>query len=295
MPVTQCSENKNLAKPRWLRRDLSYTKEFFGVKELLKQLNLNTVCREATCPNISECWSKKHATLIILGKNCTRNCLFCDVGNNKPDNLDEEEPKRVAEAVKQLKLEYVTITSVTRDDLADSGTKHFINTVKAIKNNCSDVIVELLIPDLGGEEKNIEEISNSGADVIGHNIETVSRLYEEIRLQANYKKSLRILELIKEKNKDILTKSAIMVGLGESYSEIVKTLKDLKRVGVDIVYIGQYLRPSMKNIEVLKFYTPEQFKKIANIAKHLGFEAVMSGPFVRSSYKANESYGVLKQ
>lgn len=265
-----------MVKPVWLRRSLSYSRDFFTTRELLCQLKLNTVCEEAACPNIGECWSRKEATFIILGKSCTRNCLFCNVSCNHPEPVDEEEPVKIAQAVKLLQLDYVTITSVTRDDLADGGGSQFVKTVKAIKGQSPDTIVEILIPDI--------EL-HSGADIIGHNIETVERLYPVLRPQADYRKSLDVLKRLNG-----LVKSAIILGLGEEWDEIIKTLEDLKEAGVSIVHIGQYLRPSKRHFPVAKYYKPQEFEDIGRIAMDLGFKAVSSGPLVRSSYRAKESY-----
>lgn len=286
MHVRQFSENLSMVKPYWLRRNLSYSKDYFITRELLQEFNLNTVCEEAACPNIGECWGRSEATFIILGKSCTRNCLFCNVNNNKPEPspffpgrgepVDEEEPFRIAQAVKQLQLDYVVVTSVTRDDLVDGGAGQFRGTVKAIKSLCPSAIIEILIPEI-----NI----NTEVDVIGHNIEMVERLYPFVRPQANYRKSLNVLKNLKG-----LVKSAMMVGLGEEWNEIIQTLEDLREVGVSIVHIGQYLRPSERNFPVSRYYTPQEFEDIGKVAKGLGFKAVNSGPLVRSSYRARESY-----
>lgn len=281
MHVKQFSGGLSMGKPYWLRRDLSYSKEFFTTKGILNRFNLNTVCQEAACPNIGECWGRKEATFIILGKNCTRNCRFCNVSCNPPDPVDEEEPLRIGQAVKCLSLDYVTITSVTRDDLSDGGIGHFIKTVRTIKSFCPSVIIEVLIPDINVSGELADEV-----DVIGHNIEMAERLYPVVRPQADYRRSLFILR----KYSEILTKSAIMVGLGEDWDEIIGALEDLKDVGVDIVHIGQYLKPSERHFPVSKYYTPEEFTEIGEIARGLGFKAVMSGPLVRSSYRAKESY-----
>lgn len=280
MHVKQSSENLSMVKPYWLRRNLSYSRDFFITKQLLRKFNLNTVCEEAACPNIGECWSRKEATFIILGKNCTRNCRFCNVNHNSPEPLDEEEPLRIAQAVKDLALDYVTVTSVTRDDLADGGSGHFIETPKAIKRLCPNTVVEILIPDI-----EVNEELFAVAEVIGHNIETIERLYPVLRPQADYRKSLNVLKRSKG-----LVKSAIMLGLGEEWDEIIQTLKDLKEAGVSIIHIGQYLRPSRRHFPVVKYYTPQEFEDIGRIAMDLGFKAVRSGPLVRSSYRAKESY-----
>lgn len=286
MRVSKCSTSQSTGKPFWLRRSLSYTQEFFSTKKVLDKLQLNTVCREALCPNVGDCWTRGEATFIILGKNCTRNCLFCNVDNNKPELIDVSEPRRIAEAVKRLNLDYVVITSVTRDDLKDYGTNHFLEVVRVIKNFC---IVELLIPDMLGDVSFLNKVALSGASVIGHNIETVDNLYSKLRPKADYRRSLSVLKQLSE-YKGMITKSALMVGLGESWSEIIDTLIDLKNVGVDIVYIGQYLRPSEKHYSVYKFYTPEEFKSLEDIARDMGFSAVCAGPYSRSSYNAKSLY-----
>lgn len=266
-----------MVKPYWLRRNLSYSKDFFRAKELLRKARLNTVCEEAACPNIAECWSRGEATFIILGKNCTRNCLFCNVTNNFASPVDTEEPQRIARAVRDLQLDYVTVTSVTRDDLSDGGAEQFIKTVEAIKNISPPTIVEILIPDINGVV--------CKASVIGHNIETVERLYSLVRPHADYGRSLRVLSALNG-----IVKSAIMLGLGEQGDEIILTLRDLKEAGVSIVHIGQYLRPSRNHYPVARYYTPQEFEAIGKVAVGMGFKAVSSGPLVRSSYQAKASY-----
>lgn len=284
MHATRSQEKLLMSKPYWLRRNLSYSRDFFATKELLRRFKLNTVCEEALCPNIGECWSRNEATFIILGKNCTRNCLFCNVNSKAPEDVDTEEPFKIAQAVKELQLDYVIITSVTRDDLEDRGAGQFVKTVKAIKSLCPSTIIEILIPDI-----DISEKLTAGVSVVGHNIEMTERLYPLIRPQADYRRSLEILRTLGNYS-EILSKSAIMIGLGEEWDEIILTLKDLKNAGVSIVYIGQYLRPSKKHFPVYKYYTPSEFEAIGDIARDLGFRAVKSGPLVRSSYGAKESY-----
>lgn len=278
-----------LRKPPWIRRTLPSGEDFLFVDKILKKLNLYTVCREAKCPNISECWSKKEATIMILGNICTRFCKFCAVRTGNPKGfVDYEEPKRVGEAVRILKLKYVVITSVDRDDLEDGGAEIFKKTIESIKISSPGTKVEPLVPDFRGEKENIKKIIEAGPDVVAHNIETVERLTPWIRdKKASYSLSLSVLEKYKKMN--MITKTGFMVGLGEKEEDILKTLKDLKDVGVDILTVGQYLQPTKKNIPVKEYYSLEKFKWIKEEAENMGMVCI-SGPFVRSSYKAREAY-----
>jgi len=278
-----------LKKPDWLRVPYFDNEDSLLVTELIKELNLNTVCIEANCPNRAECFSKKTATFMILGSICTRNCAFCNVSNGTPQPVDKDEPLRVAAAVKQLGLEYVVITSVTRDDLPDGGAAHFAEVIEEIKKISPDTAVEVLIPDL----TSLEVIAGKKPEVISHNIETVESLYSAIRPEAGYKRSLNVLRSINDLNKSIRVKSGLMLGLGETREEILKTLDDLLEHNCDILTIGQYLSPSKAHYPVAEYIEPTVFVEYENIAKEKGFRFVKSGPFVRSSYNAEEAYQVM--
>ncbi|MCX7995943.1 MAG: lipoyl synthase [candidate division WOR-3 bacterium] len=279
-------------KPDWLKIKLPSGDEFKEVFETLKSYNLSTVCQEARCPNISECWAKKSATIMILGKICTRSCRFCAVTTGNPEgNLDPDEPEKVAQVVKKFGLRYVVITSVNRDDLEDLGSSHYARTIEAIKSMNPETDVEALIPDFDAREEFLQKVIDARPLVIGHNIETVRRLTPFIRdRRCNYEKSLSVLKKIKILNSRILTKSGFMLGLGETETDIIETLKDLRDAGVEIVTIGQYLQPTRSHPQVRKYYTPEEFTKYHRIGKELGIKYVYSGPLVRSSYNAFEVF-----
>ncbi len=275
--------------PSWIRGKVSWDESFNAVKELTEELSLNSVCVSAACPNKGECWEKKHITFMILGDVCTRACRFCNIGDDNPRKVDPTEPKRIAEAVQKLGAKYVVITSVTRDDLPDQGAEQFASTVSSIKKSNTDTLVELLIPDFNGSEELLDRIVLSGADVIGHNIEMPRSLYKDVRPRADYDRSIKVLKFLsKGGNKPV--KSSIMVGLGEKEEDIYKTLEDLKCAGVSILYIGQYLRPTKDHCPVKKYYTLQEFSSLEDVAKNMGFKAVLSGPMVRSSYRAFEAY-----
>lgn len=278
----------NSPKPEWLKVNLPSGEGYFSLVKLLKQNNLHTVCQEANCPNIAECFSKKTATFMILGDKCTRNCKYCDVERGVPSEPDLGEPKRVAKAVKKLELHYIVITSVTRDDLEDGGAGIFAETIKEIKKEDSNCIIEVLIPDFKGDEKALRKVIEANPHIINHNIEVVKRVFPEARPQGDYQRSLDLLKRVKSSG--VKTKSGLMVGLGESKEEIFETLKDLCSV-TDILTIGQYLQPSKEHLTVVKYYTPEEFKDFKEKGEQMGFEHVESGPLVRSSYHAKE-YGV---
>lgn len=274
-------------KPDWLRITPP-TKEFSNVKNILKNHNLYTVCQGAHCPNMSECWSAGIATFMVMGDTCTRFCRFCQVNHGKPLPLDKNEPKNLADAVKKMKLNYVVITSVDRDDLKDLGSNHIASCIKYLKQN-PKIKVETLIPDFQGKINLLKNITDVNPDVIGHNIEVVKSLQKKARdIRASYKQSLSVLKNIKILNNKILTKSSLMLGLGETEAEIIETLKDLRKNNVDIITIGQYLQPSKKNLKVVEYITPEKFKYYEKQAYNIGFMFCASGPFVRSSYKASE-------
>ncbi|MBA7535733.1 Lipoyl synthase [subsurface metagenome] len=279
-----------LKKPDWLKIKIPSGSKFKEVYDLLKKYNLSTVCQEARCPNMYECWSKKSATIMILGKVCTRTCRFCAVETGNPQGqIDFEEPEHVAEVIKILGLKYVVITSVDRDDLEDFGSSHYAQTIKSIKEKNPGTKVEALIPDFSAEEKYLKKVVDAQPFVIGHNVETVKELTPYIRdRRCGYEKSLGVLRIIKKINSNIYTKSGFMIGLGEEKEEIVETLKDLKNVEIDVVTIGQYLQPTKKHHFVQKYYTPEEFDEFKKIGKDIGIQHILSGPLVRSSYRASE-------
>ncbi len=277
-------------RPEWLRKKVSF-KAKRDTDELLKDVGIATICQEAMCPNISECFGKKQATFLILGSVCTRACTFCNVTRGKPEDIDYKEIEKVVEAIKRLELKNVVITSVTRDDLSDGGAKHFFECVKAIKEFDKDIKIELLIPDFNEDRNSIEIVSNSGAQIVGHNIETIKRRYD-IRNGSVYERSLRVLKMIKESNPRVNTKSGIMLGLGESEEEVVEVFEDLLSVECRFLSIGQYLAPSKKHTPVVEYIKPEQFERYKNIALDLGFRFVHSSPYTRSSYMAHEYLNV---
>ncbi len=287
-----------LQKPDWIRVRINSSAGYSQTKSLMNRNGLHTVCEEAACPNISECWSKKHATFMILGSICTRACRFCNVATGIPLTLDPHEPEKVAESTKELGLKHVVITSVDRDDLEDGGAEHFVQTILEIRKINPNTTVEILTPDfLRKEEKlTIEKIATtSPPDVYNHNIETVPSLYANIRPGARYFHSLYILKRVKEINSKIFTKSGLMVGLGEETTEILQVMDDLRSAGVDFITIGQYLRPSEKHAEVKKYYTPNEFRYLERMAWIKGFSMVASSPLTRSSYHADEDFIKLKQ
>jgi len=285
---------KILTRPSWIRGKVSFDENAKEVGEILQRSNLNSVCIEAACPNKGECWQAKHVTFMILGSVCTRSCLFCNVDGGSPEAPDVMEPEEISKAVKKLAIKYCVITSVTRDDLEDQGAGHFIDVVDQIKTESSDTIVELLIPDFAADPEFLRKIAFSKAEVIGHNIEMPEPFYPEIRPEADYSRSLEVLRLLdkfkKKDGADILTKSSLMLGLGEEEEDIFQALEDLRAAGVDIVYLGQYLSPSRKHWPVKKYYRPLEFKSLESRAKSMGFRGVSAGPMVRSSYRAYESY-----
>ncbi|MDD4844676.1 MAG: lipoyl synthase [Anaerotignum sp.] len=278
-----------LEKPEWLKRTFRDNSNLNYVREMLSELHLNTICDEAMCPNYVECFSKKTATFMILGVNCTRNCRFCNVTNREPQKVDVDEPNRVAEAVSKLGLKYVVITSVTRDDLPDGGAAHFAATIRAIHKSCPDTAVEVLIPDFQGNQEALKIVADASPEVISHNIETVKSLYDQVRPQAIYERSLEVLKNIKLFAPSIRSKTGIMLGLGEKDTQVYEVMEDLRAVGCEFLTIGQYLAPSMEHYPVQEYITPEQFDRYGEIAKEKGFAFVASAPFVRSSYNAAEA------
>lgn len=273
-------------RPEWLKKKIEFDSGR-TTSILLSELKLNTVCKEARCPNISECFKKHQASFLILGRHCSRHCCFCSVEKLEPEPVDSGEPERVALAVKKLGLKYIVITSVTRDDLADGGAGLFIKTVQEIKKLSPAPSIELLIPDFKGDPQIIAKVAQSRPEILGHNIETVPRLYS-LRPEADYQRSIRVLKSIKEANPDISTKSALMVGLGEKKDEVAGVMEDLRNVCCDFLALGQYLRPSIKHAEVVEYITPEEFDEYKSLALSLGFKHVESSPYVRSSYRAAE-------
>jgi lipoic acid synthetase len=282
------TEYTNLRKPPWLKIKANFGPVYTEVKALLKGLNLHTVCQEASCPNIGECFSARTATFIILGDKCTRNCRFCDVNPGRPSPPDCEEPARVAEAVKRLKLKYAVITSVTRDDLPDGGANIFADTIRQIRATNPECKVEVLIPDMKGVHESLNIVIDAAPDVLAHNIETIPELYKVVRPQANYERSLAVLRYISQHTDKSIVKSGMMIGLGENDEQIERVLGDAAAAGCRIFTVGQYLAPSTKHAPVVKFYTPEEFAEIKTIGEKRGIGLMVSGPLVRSSYMAHE-------
>jgi len=281
--------------PSWLKRPLPAGGEFQHTDEILKSLNLETICSSANCPNRGQCWTRGTATVLILGNICTRNCKFCAVSKYSPELLNPAEPKNVAMGVKELKLDYVVITSVTRDDLPDGGAEHFAKTVRAIKEINPNTKVEVLIPDLLGSRRDLKKIIDSKPDVIGHNVETVPSLYKEIRPMAEYSRSLDVIKAVKEEDNNIISKTGLMVGVGETKGEVIKLFEDVVKVGCDIITIGQYLAPSKEHYPVKEYITPDQFDEYKKLAEDMGILYAASSPFTRSSHLANEGYYAAKE
>ncbi|MDC1155117.1 lipoyl synthase [Candidatus Pelagibacter sp.] len=282
-------------KPDWIRSKLSNSKEFFLTKTIVNKNNLVTVCQEANCPNITECWSKRHATFMIMGDTCTRACAFCDVKTGKPNKLDELEPIKISQAVERLNLKHVVITSVDRDDLEDGGSNHFYNVINQTKKTNPNTTIEVLTPDFLRKGEAYKKVLEANPDVFNHNIETVPSLYLKVRPGSRYFASLELLKNAKKINKNVFTKSGIMVGLGESKDEILQVMDDLKSAEVDFLTIGQYLQPSVKHFPLDRYYTPREFDELGAIAKAKGFLLVSSSPLTRSSYHADEDFAKLKQ
>ena len=282
-------------KPDWIRSKLSNSKEFFLTKTIVNQNNLVTVCQEANCPNITECWSKRHATFMIMGDTCTRACAFCDVKTGKPGKLDELEPIKISQAVKKLNLKHVVITSVDRDDLKDGGSNHFFEVINQTRKNNPNTTIEVLTPDFLRKGDAYKKVLEANPDVFNHNIETVPSLYLKVRPGSRYFASLELLKNAKKINKKVFTKSGIMVGLGENKDEILQVMDDLKAADVDFLTIGQYLQPSVKHFPLDRYYTPQEFNELGNIAKSKGFLLVSSSPLTRSSYHADEDFAKLQQ
>ena len=283
---------KPLRKPPWIKVKLPSGETYSRVRSVIRKYRLHTVCDEALCPNVSECWGSGTATIMLLGDICTRACKFCAVKTGNPRGyIDRDEPRRVAEAVKELNLDYVVLTSVTRDDLEDGGASIYAETVRLVKEVCPDIIVEVLIPDFNNDPNALKIVVESGVDVVAHNIETVERLTPKVRdPRAGYWKSLKTLKMVKDLSDKVYTKSSIMLGLGERDDEVVKAMRDSRSVGVDILTIGQYLQPTRHHLPVVEYITPEKFRWFKEIGERLGFLYVASAPLVRSSYKAGEYF-----
>ena len=280
-------------RPDWLKVRVPSGPNYVELKTIMRDLDLHTVCEEARCPNIGECWEHRTATFMILGDVCTRACGFCAVTSGKPSGLDIHEPQRVARATQQMGLKHVVITSVNRDDLSDGGSIVFAATIRKVREANPGITIEVLIPDFEGVEDSLQNVLRAGPNILNHNIETVERLTRRVRRKAQYPRSLAVLRRAKELAPDRLTKSGIMLGLGETSEEIAQTLADLRAARVDIVTIGQYLRPSAKHLQVERYYTPEEFAAWRDHGMALGFAHVESGPLVRSSYHAHEHAALL--
>lgn len=280
-------ENKGVGKPKWIRVKLPTGKKYTELRGLVEQYKLNTICTSGSCPNMGECWAEGTATFMILGNICTRSCGFCGVKTGRPENVDWEEPEKVAQSIKVMKIKHAVLTSVDRDDLKDMGSIIWNETIKAVRRLNPHTTLETLIPDFQGNKTNIDRIIEAAPEVVSHNLETVRRLTREVRVQAKYDQSLEVLSYLK-KNGVNRTKSGIMLGLGEKEEEVYETLHDLRSADVEVVTIGQYLQPTKKHLPVKSFITPDVFKKYEVVAKDLGFRHVESGPLVRSSYKAHK-------
>lgn len=281
-------------KPDWIRVRAPQGGTYSETHAIVKQFKLTTVCEEAGCPNIGECWNKKHATFMIMGEVCTRACAFCNVATGKPDELDKMEPLRIGVAVEKMGLKHVVITSVDRDDLADGGADHFVKTIQAIRFKSPETTIEILTPDFKNKAGAVDIVAESRPDVFNHNLETVPRLYPTVRPGARYYTSLRVLERTKEVNPDIFTKSGLMVGLGETKEEVAQVMDDLRAAGVDFLTVGQYLQPTPKHAPVERFWTPEEFQALEKVARAKGFLMVSASPLTRSSHHAGEDFAKLQ-
>jgi lipoic acid synthetase len=273
-------------RPDWLRIKLSTGKNFNEIKGILRENKLHTVCEEALCPNIGECFEQRTATFLILGDTCTRQCGFCAVKKGMPFGVDEGEPLRIAEAVKKMQLRYVVITSVTRDDLPDGGASVYAQTIQCIREYVKDCMIEVLIPDFSGSSESLEIVLNARPDIVNHNIETVPRLYPRVRPMTDYERSLELLENAKETVNELTTKSGLMLGLGEEWHEIISVMQAIRDAGCDILTLGQYLSPKRDALPIQRYYTPEEFETLKLEGERMGFLHVESGPLVRSSYHA---------
>ena len=276
--------------PEWFKVKAPGSEKYLSIKKKIENFKLNTVCEEAACPNIGECWDRGTATFMILGDTCTRACSYCNVKTGWPISVDKSEPIRVSQTIKNMELKYAVITSVDRDDLEDYGSNIFTETILNSKKINPECKIEVLIPDFEGDLNSLKKVVNAKPDVLNHNIETTRRVFKKVRPRGNYDLSLRLLSNVKKINKYMPTKSGMMVGLGETFSEIIETMNDLRTVNCDLLTIGQYLRPSKNHHPLIKFYTPKEFKDLEKIGLDLGFKHVASGPLVRSSYHADEQH-----
>jgi lipoic acid synthetase len=281
---------RDLRKPPWLKKRITLGANIQNVSALLREARIHTVCEEAHCPNLPECFSRRTATFMIMGNMCTRNCRFCAVSHGTPASLDEDEPESVASTAEQLGLRYVVITSVTRDDLEDGGAQHFAKTVRAIKGRRPKTLVELLVPDFQGKHSSLKTILSTPPDVLNHNVETVPRLYPHVRPQADYRRSLDLLKRVHARSPSMLTKSGLMLGLGEREPEVTQVMQDLLDVGCRLLTLGQYLQPSRQHHPVIRYLHPEEFEAYKALGENMGFLEVASGPFVRSSFRAAQMY-----
>ncbi len=282
-------------KPKWIRKKKIESAEYYETRRLMRDHGLSTVCEEAACPNIGECWSQRHATMMIMGETCTRGCSFCNVSTGKPDALDVFEPGRVAQAVKKLGLRHVVITSVDRDDLADGGADHIAQTIRAVRHQTPDTTIEVLTPDFLGKGNAADAVFEAAPDVFNHNLETVPHLYPRVRPGARYYTSLRLLDDAKRANPQMFTKSGLMVGLGESMNDVRQVMDDMRAANVDFLTVGQYLQPTPKHHPIDRFWTPEEFAQLEQIARGKGFLGVSATPLTRSSFHADEDFAALKQ
>jgi lipoic acid synthetase len=281
-------------KPEWLKVRAPGSPSYLRLKGLMRELKLHTVCEEARCPNIGECWTHGTATFMILGDVCTRACGYCAVGHGRPDAVDEAEPARVAEAVHALELAHVVVTSVDRDDVADGGARIFADTIREIRKRMPSISIEVLIPDFQGQEAALHTVLDAGPDILNHNTETVPRLYRLARSGGRYSRTLELLDRSRTYTPKVATKSGLMLGLGEEWDEVVETLADLRRAGCAILTLGQYLRPSATHLPMTRYYHPDEFRQLKEIALDMGFAHVESGPLVRSSYHAHEQADAFK-
>ena len=282
-------------KPKWIRTKIIDTQNYFQTKQIINKKKLHTVCQEANCPNISECWSNRHATFMIMGDTCTRACAFCNVKTGKPNFLDPQEPLKIAQATKELNLKHVVITSVDRDDLSDGGANHFSKVINETRRINKNTTIEVLTPDFLRKGEAYKKVVNANPDVFNHNIETVPSLYRAVRPGSRYFASVNLLKTVKEINKTIFTKSGIMLGLGETKDEVVQVMDDLLSANVDFLTIGQYLQPTEKHFPLNRYVHPEEFKELKELALSKGFLIVASSPLTRSSYHADEDFSKMKK
>ncbi len=287
--------DKKLPKPDWIRVRAPQSEGYKATRDLMRANNLHTVCEEAACPNIGECWSQKHATMMILGDTCTRACAFCNIKTGVPNKVDPEEPRNVALAVQKLGLRHIVLTSVDRDDLDDGGANHFAQTIEYIRTTSPESTIEVLTPDFRRKDGNLEIVVKARPDVFNHNIETVPRLYQKIRPGARYFHSLNLLKKVKEQDPTIFTKSGIMVGLGETKEEVLQVMDDFRSADIDFITIGQYLQPTPNHAPVDRFVTPDEFKYYERVARTKGFLQVASSPLTRSSYHADADFAQMRE